>query len=251
MAFILYEKQEPQKFVRISDVELGGKLGVLANFVRSRAPSGSETFKWRLCETEILTLLGQTNPDQYVLMLDLKPAQKRKVSLGRVLEIRGVSQPTRTPICVRMEIYLDKEAADISAKETFELEALGTFETALEFLELNGGTRDQRWTWSAMGRLNGPILSPDTLNYFTRPIVTSSAEPEFDRMRLDLEELFSRHVPQPIPTWNIAEQPQQPIPPIENGSRFSRLVSYVRGCATRLISMKGAADDGSPAHSRR
>jgi hypothetical protein len=246
MAFILYERQGAQNLIRISDVELSGKSGLLANVVRERAAGRLPPFQWRLSETEILISLGRTNPDQYVLMLDLKPSQKKKVSLGRVREIRGVSQQMRTSICVYLEICVDTDCDDAAGlKELIALEPGSSFDTAVEFLELNGGIAEQRWTWAPIGRLNAPVMTIDALNYFARAFEKDAPEPatamdgnfDFERMRLDLEELFGArvHDQNPAPAWNITEQPLESIPPAEDGSRLPRFLSASRDTVRRFF----------------
>ena len=136
--------------------------------------------EWHLSEPDLLSatideFLGEPAlPNDYAIVIDLKPGDEERVSLYELKDIWGYSHSLDyTPIALRLEtlaVDLDHPNPD-AFKQRFE--ANDNFrESVHEFLYLQGGAGENSGigNWGMAGRVNGALLWPDALKFFFKEI---------------------------------------------------------------------------------
>jgi hypothetical protein len=183
MALLAYRISagSPPTLSRVRQIALAGTRGPFCRHVQSLLHAQSQTLPtWQLSEQEILDLLPGLQPAAaHALVVDLKPSDRAKVSLFRVLRVWGWSYESWTPIALRLrELYGDEPQADPSSfKRSFPLPGTPKKELVHEFLYLRGGTvpktgkdRGRDWTWGPVGSVNAALLWPPPFQYFVKQI---------------------------------------------------------------------------------
>lgn len=174
MPFLLYERDSRDRLSLAHEVSLAGTNGPFARHVRGLPSKGSGgPVGWHVPEARLLEHLD-VPPDEvqdHALIIDLKPKAKNLVSLFRIRDVWGFSYGDWTPIALRLETqYSDfGTAAPERFKQTF-TPPVGPPEHVHEFLYLQGGTHEGRWTWGLVGRVNGALLWPDALDFLFNAI---------------------------------------------------------------------------------
>jgi hypothetical protein len=173
------------EYGRIREISLSGTDSPFRKLVTE---TGSQ---WHATDTRILTLLEVERPAEHRILIDLKPSDKKNVSLYRLRDVWGYSYDRWTPLALRLEaLHVDYPRDNpVTFKQGFE----GPIETrdfVYEFLYLNGGTKTGKWTWGLVGRVNGALLWPPALRYFVNAIEDQLIEEK-------MEPLLPRHEPRP------------------------------------------------------
>jgi hypothetical protein len=178
MPFLLYKKESDHCFVRIREVVLPRSI---KSYVMSKGSDDADELQWHIESKALLKCEVPHNesPNDYSLMIDLKPRDKTAVSIYQLLEIWGVSYGTWTPVLMHLQpLWSDWESPDPEAfKKRFALPSL--LEAPIyEFLYLNHkGGRARGWTWGLVGRVNGALLWPGALTYFMKQIDAQMLRP--------------------------------------------------------------------------
>ena len=175
MAFLLYKvskrKDGSTWYEKQRQVVLAGNhSGTICRYVRDvhKAQLGTDC-TWHLDERTLLALWDE-DPESHRLVIDLKPRSEEEVSLYEVKDIWGYSEPTWTPIALRLdELFRDKADKNPAAfKEGFSAAGC-TRNRVREFLYLQGGTDFKgTWNWGPVGRTNGALLFDRAYEYFQK-----------------------------------------------------------------------------------
>jgi hypothetical protein len=175
MPFLLYTLEPSQsEYRQVSEIKLSGIASPFRKLATDR--------EWHGTDADILSLLDIERPGDHRILIDLKPSDKKNVSLYRLREVWGYSYDEWSPLALRLECLLGDEPQDnpSSHKQRF----TGPVETKdfiYEFLYINGGTAGGKWTWGLVGRVNAALLWPDALRYFitsiNRQLVEDGSEP--------------------------------------------------------------------------
>src|ERR1051326_4942347 len=91
MSFSLYEIRFPESRRHAGKVEMSGKSGLFACFVRSRSVRTSDHFEWRLTGSEILSLAG-FNHQGHELIIERHTPEGAAVAYACVQEVFGFSR---------------------------------------------------------------------------------------------------------------------------------------------------------------
>jgi hypothetical protein len=171
MAFLLYEYSKNSSgtndYKRIKDVRLAGKEGAISIYISkiNKQKNIEKPFPWYISVDEVLTNLNAT-PQNNSLIIDVKPYDKKRVSLYRLEEIWGFLYPEEwSPLLVRLEsLFVDWEVKNPEKfKEQFN-DQDSEKEVIYEFLYIR---KDKKtWNWGMVGRINGALLWPNALRYF-------------------------------------------------------------------------------------
>ena len=264
MSFSLYEICFPEGRRHAGKVELSGKSGLFACFVRSRSVRTSDHFEWRLTGSEILSLAG-FNHQGHELIIERKTPEGVPVAYACVQEVLGFSGPDSTSVLLRLERISPVIASGERPTPLYQL------------LQLNGGTVKQDWCWVPDGPETAPLFSPDVVEFLIRSIgrqqsadviemmppvqkrvparsQSSQNSAEVERlaaeMRRDLDELFgsprenspasSIHEPQVCIRQELdatADKKNEEGPSRRRSSIDSDLVSHGRKSNKRKVSM--------------
>lgn len=183
MPFFLYSlDSEQEKYRQIREISLSGRQSPFPNICTELGD------RWHCTDTDILSHLGDVEPAEHRILIDLKPSDKTNVSLYRLRDVWGYSYESWTPLALRLESLLVDDPRDNPT--IFKQEFVGPKESGdfiYEFLYLNGGTKGGKWTWGMVGRVNGALLWPDALRYFINRInaqlVSDKLEPLYETTR--------------------------------------------------------------------
>jgi len=161
MPFVLYKKESPGTWKAVGEVELSGKNGPLATFVRCRTGGSYENFGWQISEAELLSLLGIPDSENRALILEANPSNR--TATPRVRKLSGFSGENFTTVL----LCLDDGAGMKDGSHSYRL------------LHLDGGTVQQNWTWVSNG--HQPSLAPEALEFLLQSVTQSpdldSAQP--------------------------------------------------------------------------
>src|SRR5438105_1161917 len=98
MQFGIYKRVSPSTWERQSDVTLSGKTSPFAKCVRDAFIGIAESVQWQIGEQELLGTLGISETEGHAVILDMKPSQKKRVLLGRIQNVQGLSSNDSTTI---------------------------------------------------------------------------------------------------------------------------------------------------------
>ena len=192
MPFYLYQKErintESSRYIRKEEISLAGKNVIYNSLIKTGQLIENQDqgdLKWHLSESDLLStaideyLSESALPNDYAIVIDLKPKDKKRVSLYELKDIWGYSySPDYTPIALRLEtlaVDLDHPNPD-ALKQRFETNDR-LREPVHEFLYLRGGSGagndSGTWNWGQVGSVNGALLWPDALKFFFKEIKIS------------------------------------------------------------------------------
>lgn len=188
MPFYLYRKTPINggfsKYIQVRNISLAGTNNVIYGALTAtnqlqQNRGQNAAIGWHLSESDLLGtatdqyLSGSVLPDEYAIVIDLKPGVANNVSLYELKDIWGFSYPDYTPIALRLEpLFVDHEPENSNPdafKKCFrDNDCLR--DQVHEFLYLQGGYNSGKWLWGRVGMVNGALLWPDALEFFFREI---------------------------------------------------------------------------------
>ena len=186
MPFYLYQKErinaESSSYIRKEEISLAGKTVIYNSLIKTGQLIENQDqgdLKWHLSESDLLStaidqyLSESALPNDYAVVIDLKPSDKGRVSLYELKDIWGYSYTSYTPIAIRLEpLFVDRKHTNPDVfKQHFKTND-SLREPVHEFLYLQGGAgKDSgKWIWGQAGLVNGALLWPDALKFFFKEI---------------------------------------------------------------------------------
>lgn len=179
MALRLYKKNI-HKYTYLQNIPLAGhKNGLIFRSLKDHL-NGQEQWGWHLSAADLLNAANKS-PDQHTIVIDLKPSETNNVSLYELKDVWGFSYYAWTPVALRLEtLFVDYKVPNPkNFKKSFIHN--GDREQVHEFLYLQGGTGSGAWNWGSVGGVNGALLWPDALKFFSYKIMPSTVPIEIQR----------------------------------------------------------------------
>ena len=188
MPFYLYQKERinavSSSYIQKENISLAGtNNAIYKSLIKTEQLIENQDqgdLEWHLSDYDLLStaidqyLSESALPNDYAIVIDLKPGDKERVSLYELKDIWGYSYSSDyTPIALRLEtlaVDLDHPNPD-ALKQRFETND-SLREPVHEFLYLQGGAGEDSgtWNWGQVGSVNGALLWPDALKFFFKKI---------------------------------------------------------------------------------
>ena len=186
MPFYLYKKErineESSRYIQEKSISLAGNNVIYKSLIKTEQllkNQDQDGFGWHLSESDLLRtatdryLSESVLPNEYAILIDLKPSVEGNVSLYELKDIWGFSYPDYTPIALRLEtLFVDHEPKNSNPdafKKCFKNNNCFR-EQVHEFLYLRGGYNSGKWLWGQVGSVNGALLWPEALEFFFEKI---------------------------------------------------------------------------------
>lgn len=178
MPFYLYRKKPINggfsKYIQVRKISLAGTNNVIYGSLTAtnqlqQNPGQNAGIGWHLSETDLLgTALNEpVLPNEYAIVIDLKPNVANNVSLYEIKDIWGFSYSDYTPIALRIELLFgDHHHQNPDAFKKCFKDNNCLRDQVHEFLYLQGGYNSGKWLWGRVGMVNGALLWPDELEFF-------------------------------------------------------------------------------------
>lgn len=169
MPFMLYDvtvgsSSHSYRYVR--NLRIAGNRGPLAHIHRTRNTVGKCPFGWHASAADIVAAVG--GDAGQAIVIDLKPAVARNVSLYLLRDVWGYSVQEWTPLALRLEcLFADRAHPNpMEFKAAFD-DADAERTLIGEFLYVQGGVQGGSWNWGKVGLVNGTLLWPEAFEYLT------------------------------------------------------------------------------------
>jgi len=153
MAFLIYKKiadGETVRYEKIKPLKLGGRDGLIAQYVRTLAPA--ETQSWKVDATALLKLAGfPPASEDLAVLFDVTGRDATSVCLYELSRIHGSCCDTSTQLALDFSIVVDREIGDGAAEfvKKFEVTPPANSKLLGETLSLTGGPGGGDWKWGA------------------------------------------------------------------------------------------------------
>lgn len=182
MPFYLYRKNPINggfsEYIQMRKISLAGTDNVIYSSLTAtnqlqQNRGQNAGIGWHLNETDLLSTATEQYlnepvfPNEYAIVIDLKPNVANNVSLYEIKDIWGFSYSDYTPIALRIELLFgDHHHQNPDAfKQCFE-DNNCLRDQVHEFLYLQGGYDSGKWLWGRVGMVNGALLWPDAVEFF-------------------------------------------------------------------------------------
>jgi hypothetical protein len=177
MPFFLYSLagKSHEQFTQIRHLTLAGTSGPLAKHAKTQNPQRTDPFPWHASERDLISTEG-ADPTSNAIVTDLKPSDKERVSLYRLLDVWGFSAKEWTPLALRLQVlFADVPQANPSLFKTSLIDPATDHSLVGEFLYVNGGVVEGNWNWGTLGRVNGALLWKDAFDFLAGALGASLA----------------------------------------------------------------------------
>ncbi len=172
MGYYRYQVGEAQgyEFKRLAEESLlGCNRGLIARYLRTHPPVGSEPVRWSF---EIRDAFQALQLEGNSFIIDLKPEQEGNVSLYEIEKIWGYSNCGWTPTLLHLKAVLVDESSSEYDKTNFSLthEQFESRRDIYTFLYLRGtisnGQLSGTWLPPGPSPTNSVLLWPEAMDYF-------------------------------------------------------------------------------------
>lgn len=170
MPFLLYSTSGlpdgSKEYRQVGTISLAGINRGLIYRACQQGLSGRDT-GWALSAADLLSV-GGYDPASHSLITDVSPAREGEINLFEIRAVAGYSYREWTPIMLDLEQLFDGEVergSEVERKLCFvDIEA--PRHPVRTSLYLRGGHGGGTWNFGHVGRVNGPLLWEDAMEFF-------------------------------------------------------------------------------------